>query len=58
MMMSATAIESPNLMWQAMVPISIENGFDLYTHSGRDKAWDYLVAEEPDVIIAEWMCDP
>ena len=29
MMMSATAVQSPNLMWQAMVPISIENGFDL-----------------------------
>ena len=41
-----------------MTPISIEQGFDLLTDAGRSRAEQYLRKEKPDLIVAEWMCDP
>ena len=58
MMMTALALASTTVNWQAMTPISIEHGFDLLTHAGRQKAETYLRKEKPDLIVAEWMCDP
>ena len=58
MMMTAAALSSTTQNWVAMTPISIEQGFDLLTPKGRDDAERYLKQEAPDLIIAEWMCDP
>ncbi len=44
--------------WKTYAPITIETGFDLLTTSGRQKAMTMLRKLKPDVIIAEWMCDP
>ena len=57
-MMTAAALASTTINWQALTPISIEQGFDLLTESGRQKAEQYLRKEKPDLIVAEWMCDP
>ena len=58
LMMTSVALTSLTGNWQAMTPISIEQGFDLLTVAGRNKADDYLHTEKPDLIVAEWMCDP
>eukprot|EP00959_Pyramimonas_sp_CCMP1952_P441932 9251431-Pyramimonas_sp.AAC.1 len=41
-----------------MPPISIETGFDLYTRSGRARAWREVVDNKPDVVVMAWPCDP
>ena len=58
LMMTAAALASTTIPWTAMTPISIEQGFDLLTETGRNKAEEYLRKEKPDLIVAEWMCDP
>ena len=58
MMMTALALASTSVNWQALTPISIEHGFDLLTPTGRQKAETYLRKEKPDLSVAEWMCDP
>ena len=44
--------------WEALPPITIETGFDLLTVDGRDRAFKELKHLRPDLIVAEWMCDP
>ena len=56
--MCQAAINSDNTNWHALTPMSIEQGFDLLTQSGRDAAEKYIKTEKPDLIIGEWMCDP
>ena len=56
--MTAAALSSATMAWEAMTPISIEQGFNLLTDSGRSRAEQYLRKEKPDLIVAEWMCDP
>ena len=56
--MTAAALSSATMAWEAMTPISIEQGFNLLTDSGRSRAEQYLRKEKPDLVVAEWMCDP
>ena len=56
--MTAAALSSVTTNWQAMTPISIEQGYDLLTDVGRSQAERYLRKEKLDLIVAEWMCDP
>ena len=56
--MTAAALASSTMNWNAMTPISIEQGFDLLTETGRRNAERYIQQEQPDLIVAEWMCDP
>ena len=58
LMMTAAALASSTTNWNAMTPISIEQGFDLLTEMGRRNAEQYIRQEKPDLIVAEWMCDP
>ena len=44
--------------WHGLVPITIETGFDLYTEKGRKEGWKKLMKDLPDLIVAEWPCDP
>ena len=44
--------------WKAFPPITIETGYDLLTKRGRDDAFAKLQTILPDLIVAEWMCDP
>ena len=44
--------------WHGCPPITIETGFDLLTKDGREKGFARLKRENPDVIVAEWPCDP
>ena len=56
--LTAAALASATMAWQALTPISIEQDFDLLTDSGRSRAETYLHKEKLDLIVAEWMCDP
>ena len=56
--MSKAALDSKTRQWKAMTPISVEQGFDLLTETGRNKAERHLREQKPDLIIAQWMCDP
>ena len=56
--MSSAAINSPGCDWKALTPLSIEQGFDLLTQDGRDRAEKVRRTEKPDLIVGEWMCDP
>ena len=56
--MTSAALGSATGNWQAITPISIEQGYDLLTDAGRKNAEAYLRREKPDLIVAEWMCDP
>ena len=53
LMMTAAALASTTTNWNAMTPISIEQGFDLLTESGRRNAERYLQQEKQDLIVAE-----
>ena len=55
MQMTVTALKRG---WKSCSPITIETGFDLLTENGRKKGFLYLQQHLPDVIIAEWPCDP
>ncbi|CAK0857899.1 unnamed protein product, partial [Prorocentrum cordatum] len=54
----ALSCEASAQGWQVMPPISIETGFDLYTRSGRARAWREVVDNKPDVVAMAWPCDP
>ncbi|CAK0875126.1 unnamed protein product, partial [Prorocentrum cordatum] len=54
----ALSCEAAAQGWQVMPPISIETGFDLYTRSGRARAWREVVDNKPDVVAMAWPCDP
>ena len=56
--MSAAAVDSKGCDWQALTPLSIEQGYNLLTQEGRDRAEKVLRIEKPDLIVGEWMCDP
>ena len=38
--------------------MSIEHGFNILTPEGREKGWQHIQKEKPDLIIGEWMCGP
>ena len=38
--------------------MSIEQGYNLLTQDGRDRAEKVLRTEKSDFIVGEWMCDP
>ena len=52
------ALASTTGNWEAMAPISIEHGYDLYTKDGRDRAEHDIRIGKPDLIVAQWMCGP
>ena len=56
--MSSAAINSPGCNWKALTPLSIEQGYDLLTQDGRDRAEKVLRIEKPALTVGEWMCDP
>ena len=57
-MVTAAASASTTTNWTATTPTSIEQWYDVLTEQGRKSAESYLRQEKPDLIVAEWMCDP
>ena len=51
-------IEAAARGWTGLPPLTIETGYDLLTTDGRSRAKAQLCKDLPDVIVAEWPCDP
>ena len=50
--------EAASQGWQVAPSISLETGYDLYTKSGRMRAWKQFITEKPDAVAVAWPCDP
>ena len=44
--------------WDACTPISLETGVDLFERAHREKALEYIAAEDPDLTVLAPPCDP
>eukprot|EP00969_Alexandrium_andersonii_P315482 13937910-Alexandrium_andersonii.AAC.1 len=57
---TATAVFSATAAsrgFDALPPITIENGFDLTTDQGQAEAWCFYRAQKPDVLAVGPPCD-